>query len=144
MAFYRCKKEKEPVMKTKLILASTLVTLALAGTALAEDASGTVTGAAAITGAIVGGPVGAAVGGVAGAIAGTAIDPPPARVVTYVQQQPVQNSVVVEQPIVVGKPVPQEVVLMPIAEDPRYSYTIVNEQRVIVDPQTRTVVQVIQ
>ena len=80
-------------MKTKLILASTLVTLALAGTALAEDASGTVTGAAggAITGAIVGGPV-----GVAGAIAGTAIDPPPARVVTYVQQQPVQNSVVVE------------------------------------------------
>ena len=128
-------------MKTKLILASTLVTLALAGTALAEDASGTVTGAAggAITGAIVGGPV-----GVAGAIAGTAIDPPPARVVTYVQQQPVQNSVVVEQPIVVGKPVPQEVVLMPVAEDPRYSYTIVNEQRVIVDPQTRTVVQVIQ
>ena len=128
-------------MKTKLILASTLVTLALAGTALAEDASGTVTGAAggAITGAIVGGPV-----GVAGAIAGTAIDPPPARVVTYVQQQPVQNSVIVEQPIVVGKPVPQEVVLMPIAEDPRYSYTIVNEQRVIVDPQTRTVVQVIQ
>jgi hypothetical protein len=137
-------------MKTKIILASTLVTLALAGTALAEDANGTVTGAAggAITGAIVGGPVGAAVGGVAGAIAGTAIDPPPARVVTYVQQQPVQklssNSLILERPIVVGKPVPQEVVLMPIAEDPRYSYTIVNEQRVIVDPQTRTVVQVIQ
>lgn len=48
-----------------------------------------------------------------------------------------QNSVVVKQPIVVGKPVPEEVVLMSIAEDPRYSYTIVNEQRVIVDPQTR-------
>ena len=133
-------------MKSKLILVSTLVTVALTGTVLAEDASGTVTGAAggAITGAIVGGPVGAAVGGVAGAIAGTAIDPPPARVVTYVQEQPVQNSVVVKQPIVVGKPVPQEIVLMPITEDPRYSYTIVNEQRVIVDPQTRTVVQVIQ
>ena len=133
-------------MKMKIIIASTLVTLALGGSALADEANGTVTGAAggAVTGAIVAGPVGAAVGGVVGAIAGTAIDPPPETVVTYVQQQPVQHSVVVEQPIVVGKPVPQEVVLMPIAEDPRYSYTIVNEQRLIVDPQTRTVVRVIQ
>ncbi|WP_426230346.1 DUF1236 domain-containing protein [Pararhizobium sp. DWP3-4] len=130
-------------MKTKLILASALATV-LSGAAFAED--GAVTGAAggAITGAIVGGPVGAAVGGVAGAIAGAVIDPPPERVVTYVRQQPVQRSVVVEQAVVVGKPLPQEVVLMPIAEDPRYSYTIVNEQRVIVDPQTRNVVQVIQ
>lgn len=133
-------------MKTKLILATTLFTVAFASTALADDANSTVTGAAggAVTGAIVGGPVGAAVGGVVGAIAGTAIDPPPERVVTYVQKQPLQGSVVIEQPIVVGKTVPQEVILMPIAEDPRYSYTVVNEQRVIVDPQTRTVVQVIQ
>ncbi|WP_438752928.1 DUF1236 domain-containing protein [Pararhizobium sp. O133] len=131
-------------MKTKLILAAALVSGTLGSVAFAQE--GTVTGAAggAVTGAIVGGPVGAAVGGVAGAIAGTAIDPPPERVVTYVQQQPVQQSVVVKQPIVVGKPVPQEVVLTPIAEDPRYSYTVVNEQRVIVDPQTRTVVQVLQ
>ncbi|WP_276122482.1 DUF1236 domain-containing protein [Pararhizobium qamdonense] len=131
-------------MKTKLILASALATMLLGGAAVAED--GAVTGAAggAITGAIVGGPVGAAVGGVAGAIAGAVIDPPPERVVAYVRQQPVQRSVVLEQPIVVGKPLPQEVVLMPVAEDPRYSYTIVNEERVIVDPQTRTVVQVIQ
>lgn len=131
-------------MKTKLILAAALVSGTLGSVAFAQE--GTVTGAAggAVTGAIVGGPVGAAVGGVAGAIAGTAIDPPPQRVVTYVQQQPVQQSVVVKQPIIVGKPVPQEVVLTPIAEDPRYSYTVVNEQRVIVDPQTRTVVQVLQ
>jgi hypothetical protein len=131
-------------MKTKLILAAALVSGASGFAAFAQDS--TVTGAAggAVTGAIVGGPVGAAVGGVVGAVAGTAIDPPPERVVTYVQQQPVQNSVVIKQPIVVGKPVPQDVVLMPVAEDPRYSYTVVNEQRVIVDPQTRTVVQVIQ
>ncbi|HTO34368.1 MAG TPA: DUF1236 domain-containing protein [Pararhizobium sp.] len=131
-------------MKTKLILAAALVSGTLGSVAFAQE--GTVTGAAggAVTGAIVGGPVGAAVGGVAGAIAGTAIDPPPQRVVTYVQQQPVQQSVVVKQPIVVGKPIPQDVVLMPVAEDPRYSYTVVNEQRVIVDPQTRTVVQVLQ
>ncbi|WP_276122478.1 DUF1236 domain-containing protein [Pararhizobium qamdonense] len=133
-------------MNTKLILASAFVTFALSGSAYADDANSAVTGAAggAVTGAIVGGPVGAAIGGAVGLVAGAAIDPPPERVVTYVQQQPVQNSVVVKQPIVIGKPVPQEVVLMPIAEDPRYSYTVVNEQRVIVDPQTRTVVQVIQ
>lgn len=133
-------------MNTKLILASAFVTLALGSSAYADDANSAVTGAAggAVTGAIVGGPVGAAIGGAAGLIVGAAIDPPPARVVTYVQQQPVQNSVVVKQPIVIGKPIPQEVVLMPIAEDPRYSYTVVNEQRVIVDPQTRTVVQIIQ
>ncbi|WP_276121868.1 DUF1236 domain-containing protein [Pararhizobium qamdonense] len=133
-------------MNTKLILASAFVTLALSGSAYADDANSAVTGAAggAVTGAIVGGPVGAAIGGAVGLVAGAAIDPPPERVVTYVQQQPVQNSVVVKQPIVIGKPVPQEVVLMPIAEDPRYSYTVVNDQRVIVDPQTRTVVQVIQ
>lgn len=133
-------------MNTKLILTSAFVTLALSGSAYADDANSAVTGAAggAVTGAIVGGPVGAAIGGAVGLVAGAAIDPPPERVVTYVQQQPVQNSVVVKQPIVIGKPVPQEVVLMPIAEDPRYSYTVVNDQRVIVDPQTRTVVQVIQ
>jgi hypothetical protein len=131
-------------MNTKLILTSAFVTLVLGGQALADDSTA-VTGAAggAVTGAIVGGPVGAAIGGAVGLVAGAAIDPPPERVVTYVQQQPLQNSVVVEQPLVVGKPVPQEVVLVPIAEDPRYSYTVVNEQRVIVDPQTRTVVQVI-
>jgi len=132
-------------MNTKLILTAAFVTLVLGGPALADDSTA-VTGAAggAVTGAIVGGPVGAAIGGAVGLVAGAAIDPPPERVVTYVQQQPLQNSVVVKQRLVVGKPVPQEVVLVPIAEDPRYSYTVVNEQRVIVDPQTRTVVQVIQ
>jgi hypothetical protein len=136
--------KKELLMTTKLIFAAVLISASLGSAAFAQE--GTVTGAAggAVTGAIVGGPVGAAVGGVVGAIAGTAIAPPPERVVTYVQQQPIQHSVVIEQPIIVGKPVPQDVVLMPIAEDPRYSYTVVNDQRVIVDPQTRTVVQVIQ
>ena len=131
-------------MNRTLITLSAVMLGALGTAASAQE--GTVSGAAggAVTGAIVGGPVGAAVGGVVGAIAGTALDPPPAQVVTYVQQQPVAQSVVVEQPIVVGKPVPQEVVLTPVAEDPRYSYTIVNEQRVIVDPQTRTVVHVVQ
>lgn len=99
----------------------------------------------AITGAIVGGPIGAAVGGIAGAALGTAIDPPPAEVVTYVQAQPVPATpVIVERQIEVGQPIPETVVLTPVPEYSNYSYAVVNQQRVIVDPQTGTVVQIIQ
>ena len=74
-------------MRTKLIVSAAAFGL-LASSAFAQ--SSTVTGAAggAVTGAVVGGPVGAAVGGVTGAIVGSAIDPPPEKVVTYVQEQP--------------------------------------------------------
>ncbi|TCM52756.1 uncharacterized protein DUF1236 [Rhizobium sp. PP-F2F-G48] len=134
-------------MKNLLIVTTALFGLAggLAGTAQAQE--GTVTGAAggAVTGAVVGGPVGAVVGGAVGAIAGTAIDPPPARVVQYVESQPMpEQHVSIQQDIVVGKPLPREVVLTPVADDPTYAYTVVNERRVIVDPQTYTVVQVVE
>ncbi|CAN7248497.1 DUF1236 domain-containing protein [Pararhizobium sp. LjRoot235] len=131
-------------MKTKILIASAAVLGMMSTAALAED--GAITGAAggAVTGAIVGGPVGAAVGGVVGLAAGAAIDAPPKRVVTYVEQQPLPQSVIIEQPLVVGKPIPRDVVLMPVPEDTRYAYAVVNNQRVIVDPQTYTVVQIIR
>ncbi|MEK1930084.1 MAG: DUF1236 domain-containing protein [Pararhizobium sp.] len=131
-------------MKTKILIVSVAVLGMMSSTALAED--GAITGAAggAVTGAIVGGPVGAAVGGVVGLAAGAALDPPPQRVVTYVEQQPLQQSVVVERPLVVGKPIPRDVVLMPVPEDTRYAYAVVNDQRVIVDPRTHTVVRIMQ
>lgn len=131
-------------MKTRIIILSAAI-LPLFG-AVASAQESTVSGAAggAVTGAIVGGPVGAAVGGIVGAVAGTAIDPPPAEVVTYVEQQPVPATpVMVEQEIVVGKPVPEAVVLTTVPDAPQYSYAVVNEQRVIVDPKTRVVVQVV-
>ncbi|MBW6420198.1 DUF1236 domain-containing protein [Rhizobium sp. XQZ8] len=126
----------------KIILMTAALGLAATG-ALAQQS--TVNGAVggAVTGAIVGGPIGAAVGGVVGAAAGTVIDPPPERVVTYVQQQPMQQSVVVKERVVVGQPIPQQVVLTPVPEAPNYSYAVVNQQRVIVDPRTHTVVQVV-
>ncbi len=129
----------------KIILASALLAVSLATGASAQE--GTVTGAAggAVTGAIVGGPVGAAVGGVVGAVAGTAIDPPPHEVVTYVQEQPAPTAAItIEQPIVVGKSIPETVVLTPVPTNTRYSYAVVNEQRVIVDPKTNTVVQIVE
>ena len=132
-------------MKTKMLALGAIVLGSIVSPVLAQE--GTMTGAAggAVTGAIVGGPVGAAVGGVVGAIAGTAIDPPPPTEVTYVRQQPVPvEPVVVEQRIAVGQPLPQQVVLTPIPEDPTYAYAFVNNQRVIVDPETYVVVGVVQ
>lgn len=131
-------------MKTKILILSAAVLGMMSSAALAED--GAITGAAggAVTGAIVGGPVGAAVGGVVGLAAGAALDPPPQKVVTYVEQQPLQQSVVIEQPLVVGKPIPRDLVLIPVPEDTRYAYAVVNNQRVIVDPRTHTVVQIMQ
>lgn len=127
----------------KLVLIAAAAGLAATG-AIAQES--TVSGAAggAVTGAIVGGPIGAAVGGIVGAAAGTAIDPPPERVITYVREQPVPaQPVVVEREVVIGQPLPQTVVLTPVPEAPEYAYTYVNERRVIVDPNTYTVVQVI-
>lgn len=131
----------------RTVLASTAVLAVLLGssaTALAQD--GTVKGAAggAVTGAIVGGPVGAAGGGVAGAIVGTAIDPPPQEVVTYVQEQPAPAPVTVSQEIVVSKPVPETVVSTPVPSNEQYAYAVVNDQRVIIDPRTHTVVQIVR
>nr|WP_245293859.1 DUF1236 domain-containing protein [Methylobrevis pamukkalensis] len=109
----------------------------------ANAQEGTVNGAAggAVTGAIVGGPVGAAVGGVVGAAVGTIVAPPE-PVQQYVVQQE-QPTVMVTEPVAVGQPLPQNVVLYPIPDQPQYVYTVVNNQRVIVDPQTRTVIQVV-
>ncbi|WEX74267.1 DUF1236 domain-containing protein [Sinorhizobium numidicum] len=136
-------------MNAKLLVLSAALLGSMTVAATAQDTSrrSAVTGAAggAVTGAIIGGPVGAAVGGVAGAIAGTAIDPPPAPVIAYVQAQPAPpQPVVIQEQVVVGKRLPQTVVLNPIPEDTRYAYAVVNQQRVIVDPQTRTVVQIVQ
>ncbi|MBY2945076.1 DUF1236 domain-containing protein [Rhizobium leguminosarum] len=118
----------------------------LASTAVFAQSS-TVTGAAggAATGAIVGGPVGAAVGGIVGGVAGSVIDPPPQQVVTYVQQAPAPTTrVVVKEKVVVGQPLPETVVVTPVPDDPKYAYAIVNDQRVIVEPSSRKVIQVIQ
>src|SRR5690606_7877114 len=99
---------------------------------------GTVGGAAggAVTGAIVGGPVGAAVGGVAGAVLGTAVDPPPPEVITYIQEQPAPAPVMIQEDFVVGDPVPETVILTPVPNHADYTYALINERRVVIDPHT--------
>jgi len=131
-------------MLSKVIIGATAVSLFMSGAAIAG--SSTVNGAAggAVTGAIVGGPVGAAVGGIAGAAVGAAFDPPPEKVVTYVREAPPPSSrVVVKEKIVVGHPLPQTVVVTPVPDNPTYGYAVVNDERVIVEPSSRKVIQVI-
>jgi hypothetical protein len=131
-------------MNKQFVVTAAALTL-LAGSAFAQ--SSVVTGAAggAVTGAVVGGPIGAAVGGVTGAIVGGAIDPPPANVVTYVQQQPdPADEVVVKERVVVGEPLPQAVMVTSVPENPQFAYAVVNHQRVIVQPSTRKVVKIIE
>lgn len=132
-------------MNTRTIVSAAAAFGLLAGSAFAQ--SSTVTGAAggAVTGAVVGGPVGAAVGGVAGAIVGSAIDPPPQKVVTYVEEQPAPAAeAVVQDKIVVGQPLPDAVVVTPVPDNPTYAYAVVNHERVIVQPKTRRVVKIIE
>jgi len=138
----RVKGEKQMNIKAVGIAASILL---VSTSAFAQ--SSTVTGAVggAATGAIVGGPVGAAVGGIVGGVAGSVIDPPPQKVITYVQQAPAPTErVVVKEKVVVGQPLPETVVVTPVPDDPKYAYAIINDQRVIVEPSSRKVIQVIQ
>jgi hypothetical protein len=85
---------------------------------------------------------------VAGAAVGTALSADEAtrvRTYTVAQRRP---SIRVSEEVVVGQPLPPRVRLYDVPpsvglQNP-YSYTIVNDQTVLVDPQTRTVVQVIE
>ncbi|MDT1060615.1 DUF1236 domain-containing protein [Paracoccus sp. CPCC 101403] len=102
---------------------------------------GATTGA--IAGAIAGGPVGAAVGGIVGAVTGDVTEDamtPATR--TYVLQNPVQ-SVPVQGNVVVGSQIPDAVQFQQIPDSP-YQYVYVNDQPVIVEPQTRKVLYVVR
>lgn len=67
----------------------------------------------------------------------------PGEVRTYVLEQDIP-SVPYEGDILIGRVVPDAVEIHTIDGQPDYAYTIVNERRVIVNPQTRTVVQILE
>jgi len=130
----------------KIIFAATCVALtAFSANAYADEDAAITTGAGgAVTGALIGGPVGAAIGGVVGFTAGAHLNPPPRKVVTYVEEQPVPTQrVVIQEPIVVGEPLPEQVLVDEVPDSDGYAYAYVNDQRVIIDPETRTVVKVL-
>lgn len=67
----------------------------------------------------------------------------PGEVRTYVMEQPA-DSMPYEGDVLVGEVLPDAVEVHPVQGYDDYAYTIVNERRVIVNPQTRTVIQVLE
>ena len=67
---------------------------------------------------------------------------PPDEVVIYVQRERVP-SIRVEGDVAVGYAVPGTVELRTIPNHSRYSYTVINDRRVLVEPGTRKVIRVI-
>ncbi|WP_315835481.1 DUF1236 domain-containing protein [Bradyrhizobium prioriisuperbiae] len=126
-------------------LTTTLAVAALALTptlALAQGVTVDTARDGAATGGAVAGPVGAAVGGTVGAAVGAAIDIPAAVIgsVTGIREP----SVVVRERVVVGEPLPEYVEVRPVPRYRDYSYAVVNDRRVIVEPRTRRVIRVIE
>lgn len=68
----------------------------------------------------------------------------PGEVRTYVMEQEPVESVPYEGDVLVGRVLPESVEVRPVEGYSDYGYTIVNERRVIVDPQTHTVIQVLE
>ncbi len=129
-------------MRNRLMASAFALAMLSPAVAFAQGstAAGAVGGAA--VGAVVGGPVGAVVGGVAGASIGAAGEPP-AEVRSYVVRER-QPSVRVEREVVVGEPLPDNVRLYTIPDNNNYEYTVVNDRRVIVEPRTRKVIQIVE
>lgn len=67
----------------------------------------------------------------------------PGEVRTYVLEQKTP-SVTVEGEIVVGQPLPETVEVHTIPDQPEYAYAIVNDRRVVINPSTRVVVEVLE
>lgn len=129
-------------MKIRFAISLAAVSLLASSAALAQSttATGAVNGARA--GGEIGGPVGEIVGGTVGAAVGAGLEIPNA-VITSVQGERVP-SVVVRERVVVGEPLPPEVVLRPVPRYDQYSYAVVNDRRVIVEPRTRKIIKIIE
>jgi hypothetical protein len=129
-------------MKNRLAVSLIAVSLLASGSAFAQSTTATGAMNGARTGGEVAGPVGEIVGGTVGAALGAAVEIPNA-VITSVQGERVQ-SVTIEEPIVIGEPLPAAVEVRPVPGYVDYRYAVVNNQRLIVDPRTRRVIRVIE
>ncbi|MBY3082746.1 DUF1236 domain-containing protein [Rhizobium laguerreae] len=67
----------------------------------------------------------------------------PGEVRTYVEKQETP-SVTFEGDVAVGTALPDTVEINTIPDQPDYGYVVVNKKRVLVNPKTRTVIEVIK
>jgi hypothetical protein len=126
-------------MKTRLAISLVAASLLASSAAFAQSTTEEGARNGARAGGDVGGPVGAMVGGTVGAAVGAGLEIPNA----ILGGIPRDDSVVVQERVVVGEPLPLTVVLRPVPNYTQYRYAVVNERRVIVDPHTRRVVKII-
>lgn len=126
-------------MKNRLTVSVIAASMLLSGAAFAQSttAQGAAEGAAA--GGQVGGPIGAMVGGTVGAAVGAGLEIPNA----VINSVPRDRSVVVQERVVVGEPLPPTVELRTVPQHTEYRYAVVNDRRVIVEPRTRKVVRIL-
>lgn len=129
-------------MKSRLVLAILSGALVLPAVAMAQDPVARNANEGARAGAAAGGPVGAIVGGTVGLATGLA-EGITTGVLDAVRIAPPPPNVVVRERVVVGEPLPGSVRLYEVPNHTRYRYAVVNDQRVIVDPKTRTVIRVV-
>lgn len=122
------------------MLAAAIAAVPTFASAQSTTAQGAASGAAA--GGQVGGPVGAIVGGTVGAAVGAAVEIPNALITSVTRAD--APSVTVRERIVVGERLPPTVRLYSVREYPNYRYAVVNEQRVIVEPDTRRIVHIVR
>lgn len=80
-------------------------------------------------------------GGVAAAQTATVVVPGEVR--TYVLEQ-TTPSVTFEGDLAVGTALPETVEIHTIPDQPDFGYVIVNDKRVVVNPKTRTVIEIVQ
>jgi hypothetical protein len=130
----------EDMMNKRFAVSLIAASLLTSGAAFAQ--STTVQGAhdGARAGGQVGGPVGEAVGGTVGAAVGLGLEIPNAVISSIPDRGP---SVVVQERVVVGEPLPATVELRPVPSHTEYRYAVVNDRRVIVEPRTRRVIKII-
>ncbi|MBX4862859.1 DUF1236 domain-containing protein [Rhizobium bangladeshense] len=67
----------------------------------------------------------------------------PGEVRTYVEKQETP-SVTFEGDVAIGTALPDTVEIHTIPDQPDYGYVVVNKKRVLVNPKTRTVIEVVQ
>lgn len=112
-------------------------------TVVTKSSGGAVPGAVsgAVAGALVAGPVGAVVGAVAGGAIGHSVAPPSKEVRTYVTTQDA-TTVSYGHKFVVGKTIDGEIVWREVPSNSHYRWAYINDQRVVIDNDTRTVVAI--
>lgn len=128
-------------MKIRLmLLAAAVAAIPAVANAQSTIERGAAGGAA--TGGAMMGPPGAIVGGTVGAAVGAAAAIPEAFIMSVRGAN--APSVRVREQIVVGERLPAAVHLHTVREYPNYRYAVVNDQRVIVEPRSRKIVQIVE